>query len=86
VDVEKHGPGSVAYVGYMHLASGKLPDQPGVDCAESQTAFFRLAAGARHIFKYPSYFSGAEICVYDKSCLAADKVGTPVLLESVAVG
>ena len=85
MDVEEHGPGSVADVRHMHLSSGKHPDEPCVYGSEAEFSFLSLLTRSFHIVKDPSDLCGAEICIDDESGLAADKVCAAVLLKAVAV-
>ena len=64
MDVEQHCAGSVCIVCNVNLAAGQFVNQPGVDCAEKDFAFFSFFAHAFHIVQNPFDFCAGEVGVY----------------------
>ena len=49
-DIEQHGAGSIGIVGYVHLATGELPNNPGINSTEKQATSVSLFAHTGDIF------------------------------------
>ena len=84
MNVEQHCPGSVAYIGDVHLSARKIPDQPAVNRAETKFSGLGLLSCPKYILKNPADLGGAEVCVHDKSGLFPDEIREPFCLEAVA--
>ena len=69
----------------MYLAVSQLPDQPGFNGAEKESACLGFLSGARHVFENPAQLRAAEIGVDQKPCLLTNPVAVSGCLELVAV-
>ena len=74
MDVEQHGPGGVRDVGHMDLAAGKLPDEPGIDGAETELPGLCLLARAWDVLENPADLGAGEVRIDDQAGLFADFV------------
>ena len=86
MDIVEHGAAGVGLVGDMDRAAGELPDQPGVDGAEEQLAFFRPLPGPGGVVQQPFDLGAGEIGVGHKAGLFADGVAVAFGLQLVDDG
>ena len=86
VDVEHHGAAGVGIIRDMDLATGQLPNEPGLHGAKQQLARLGLFPRAGHVVQNPFQLGGGEIGVNDKAGLLAEFLRQAFGLELVAVG
>ena len=69
----------------MYLPAGQVPNQPGVHRTEQKIAGFRQLCRLRNILQYPADFCRGKIRIYRQSCLFAEHIFQPLLLQGIAV-
>jgi len=85
VDIKKQRARGVAGVGQVAFATGQVPDQPGIDRAESQFPGLGFGAGARHVIQQPGQLGAGEIRVQHQSGLLPEGRFMPPGPEQVAL-
>ena len=81
MDVAQERARRVAGVRHVALAAGQLPDQPGVDRAESQLAGLRTLAATVDVIQDPGRLRGREVGVQQEAGLALHGFSVAVPLE-----
>src|SRR5262245_39896476 len=64
--VEKRGR-RVRHVGHMRAIAGEMPDEPGIDSAESKLAALGARTRAGYMIKEPGDLGAAEIRIDDET-------------------
>ena len=85
IDIEEHGPAGVGVVGHMDLATGELPDQPGLHGAEEQIAPLCFFPCAGDIFQNPAELGAGEIGIDHEACFLPDGVGEAFRLQGITI-
>lgn len=73
MEVEQEGARGVGDVGGVDLASGELPEQPGVDGVEGEFAAGGAAAGAGDVVEQPGEFRAREIGIEKEAGFLAEE-------------
>lgn len=56
MDVVEHSAGGVGVVGGVYCATGKLPEQPGINCTEEEFTTVGAFAGTGVVIQDPGEF------------------------------
>ena len=61
MNIADHGAGGVRHISHMHRSAGQFPDQPRIDCAESQIAGFGQLQSTGNVLQHPRDLGSGEI-------------------------